>query len=140
MPDSLSDAVTTRKCIKCKGVPKPLTDFPFKKGEVPGPNATHLQTCRRCDDKKRADREKKKGEKNKENFAPVDVLDSEAEHNAELSNLLLPEFLTIIGGQNDSLKLEANVDLSSLANLTDRKAKADALAQLVWEAMNIRFV
>jgi hypothetical protein len=43
----------TRRCTKCKGAPKPLADFPFKKGEVPGPNATRINTCRVCDDKKR---------------------------------------------------------------------------------------
>jgi hypothetical protein len=80
------------------------TDFPFKKGEVPRPNATRINTCRACNDKKRQDRVEKEGRKkeaaNKENKAPAGALlepDIVVDY-TELSNLALLDFLSIIRG------------------------------------------
>jgi len=143
---SLPSSLETRKCIKCKGAHKLLTDFPFKKGEVPGPSATRINTCSACDDKKRRGRlekeRRKKEAANKENEAlagtslePDIVVDY-----TELSNLALSDFLSIIGGQHTSLKLEANVDLAPYGKEHSRRGKADALAHSVWEAINLRFL
>ena len=118
--NSSQSQLPTWKCIQCKGDPKPLTEFPFKKGVQPGLDAPRITTCRRCDTKKRAlrkEREAKKDkETNKENESPQNVSSSDEETSADpqLSLLGLTDFLSVIGDQHTSLKLEANVDLGTL--------------------------
>lgn len=133
------NTVYSRKCTRCK-TSKPLAEFSLCRGEVAGPDARRIATCHPCSEKKKTQKQesKKKGS-NKEN-EPLDTLDSESGPDGELSNLTLPEFLTFVGGEASSLKLEANVNVSTLHHITTRREKADALAQCVWEAMNIRFV
>jgi hypothetical protein len=127
---ALPNGLETRRCTKCKGAPKLLTDFPLKKGEVPGPNALQINTCKICDDKKkrgRLERERRKKEAaDKENEPPAGT-PSEPEapiDHTELSNLALSDFLSIIGGQHSSLKLEANVDLAPYGKVHTRREKA----------------
>lgn len=137
--------VPTRKCLVCRGASKPLSEFPIKKGEFIGPNAPRINTCSKCSEQKARVRKergrKKKHDANKENEHPIDQLEPDTcVDGIGLSNLTLSEFLSTIGAQRASLKLEANVDLSALACQNDKREKADALAQLVWEAMNLRFM
>jgi hypothetical protein len=132
----------TRKCTKCKGAPKPLTDFLFKKGEVPGPSAMRISTCRVCGDKKRQGRlEKERREKDvedKENEPPADAPaepGTTIDH-TELANLALSDFLSNIVCQHTSLKFEANVDLAPYGKEHTRRPMHTWLIHCV-EAMNL---
>jgi hypothetical protein len=63
--------------------------------------------------------------------------DAEIQDNT-LSLLSMEEFLTILGQQNDSVTLEANVDVKGLTG--EMRDRADSLAGLIWERMNYRFL
>ena len=140
-----SQMLLTQKCIQCKGDLKPLAEFPFNQGVLPGPDAPHITTCRKCDARKRALRKervtKKDKEANKENESPQNMSssDKETSMDPQLSLLSSTDFLSVIGDQHMSLKLEANVDLSTRSGAS-RREKADALAHHMWEAMNLQFV
>jgi len=66
-------------------------------------------------------------------------IDPEAEiWDNTLSLLSMDEFFTILGQQDNSVTLDANVDVMGLTG--DMRAHADSLAGLIWERMNYRFL
>lgn len=131
------DSPESRKCLKCKNN-LPLISFPWshqKEG--------HTSTCIKCTASKKEWRQKQKLTKgsNKENIDPQGSIsvDQEAKiRDDTLSLLSLEEFLTILGQQDNSVTLDANVDIKGLTG--DMRERADALAGLVWESMNYRFL
>jgi hypothetical protein len=131
------DTPESRKCLKCKNI-LPLTSFPWSHGKE-----AHTSTCIRCTASKKDWRKKQKLAKgsNKENIDPQGSMsaDPEAEiRDNTLSLLSLEEFLTILGQQDNSVTLDANVDTKGLTG--EMRERADALAGLVWESMNYRFL
>jgi hypothetical protein len=131
------DTPESRKCLKCKNT-LPLTSFPRshrKEG--------YTSTCTKCTASKKDWRKKQKlaKGKDKENIDPQGSIsvDPEAEiRDNTLSLLSLEEFLTILGQQDNSVTLDSNVDIRVLTG--DMRERADALAGLVWESMNYRFL
>jgi hypothetical protein len=131
------DAPECQKCLKCKNT-LPLTSFPRshrKEG--------YTSTCTKCTASKKDWRQKQKlaKGKDKENIDPqgstsID-LDAEIRDNT-LSLLSMEEFLTILGQQNNSVTLDANVDIKDLTG--KMRDRADSLAGLIWERMNYRFL
>jgi hypothetical protein len=125
------------KCVKCRNSIA-LTSFPWlhqKKG--------YTSTCSKCMASKKDWRQKQKLAKgsNKENIDPQGsaAVDPEAETQDDMLSLLsLEEFLTILGQQDDSMTLDANVDIKGLTG--EMRECADTLAGLVWESMNYWFL
>jgi hypothetical protein len=57
-----------------------------------------------------------------------------------LSVLPLKEFLTFLGRQKDVIKVEANVNVKELTGYKERRERADAVVNLMWEVMSYRFL
>ena len=99
--------------------------------------------CIKCTASKKEWRQKQKlaKESNKENIdlqGSISV-DQEAKIQDDILSLLsLEEFLTILGQQDNSFTLNANVNIKGLTR--DMRECTDVLAGLVWETMNYWFL
>ncbi len=58
----------------------------------------------------------------------------------QLSDIPLNTFLSLLAQQGNVLNVEARVNIESLDVKGEKRAKADALAELVWQQMNYRFL
>jgi hypothetical protein len=134
------DPPESRKCLKCKNA-RPLTSFPWSHRK-----SEYTSTCIKCTDSKKDWRRKQKlaKESNKENIDPqgspsAPFIDPTADfQDNRISVLSLEEFLTILAQQDNSVTLDANVDVKELTG--GMRDRADALAGFVWESMNYRFL
>ncbi|KAJ6551889.1 hypothetical protein B0H19DRAFT_1073515 [Mycena capillaripes] len=111
-------------CSGC-GKTKPGDQFKMK--------ATgRARTCIPCQSRSRnAKRDNKENEE-------IDVgADDEEEDDSDLGVLGLTEFLDALTRQDDNLRLEARVDITSVSGT--RKAKSDAIVALIWGRMKYRF-
>jgi hypothetical protein len=94
--------------------------------------------CSSCTEKKKEARQNH-AHREKIGASAPDSDDEVPMHN-DLSELKLNDFLTFLGQQKDSVKIEANVDIGELSELPDRRRRADAIVSLMWEVMNYRFL
>lgn len=129
-----------RDCQKCAGCRKikPLVEFPYKKGQLPGPDATHTKTCYICDARKKGWDKENRPKQGQNKGVDAETDDMVELPDSRLSELELSDFLAVLGRQQDTVSLEANVNIQQLKG--ERREKADALAQLIWEMMNYRWL
>jgi hypothetical protein len=130
-----SDNVTERhKCQKCKAT-KPLSAFPIaKQGKNKGKPGG---TCEPCQKKKKEAKARLQRDTEKENLDPAEDCEGNGP-SVSLDEIELEDFLSFLGEQDDSVSLEATVNIAELHGSI--REKADALSKLVWDMMNYRFV
>ncbi|KAJ7845848.1 hypothetical protein B0H14DRAFT_2584491 [Mycena olivaceomarginata] len=117
-------------CSGCKTT-KPAVAFGTKG------NRTRTKTCLVCTDRTRLAKQRQKDSENKENAAPN--FDAEEEDAGRgLGILSLHDFLYAVTQEDDNLKLEARIAISSISG--SRRQRADALAASIWSKMKYRFV
>ena len=133
----------SKRCAKCKKN-LGLEQFPLKVGTG---TPSHTSTCFPCTEKKKAYRQSRKvlqqqSQKNdRDSDAPSD---EEAPTNA--SDRILPgvlslkDFLVFLGRQKDILTVEASITVGELSEYGDRRKRADAIVNLMWEVMSYRFL
>jgi hypothetical protein len=124
-----------KKCSSCKQTVS-LNSFPYS--TVKGKTTTQTATCASCTSRKKESRRKGKANKENVNSKDQDPEPLEKVDHTPLTDLTLGDFLRILEQQDDTITLEANVNVSELQG--DRKEQADSLASLVWEKMNYRFL
>jgi hypothetical protein len=54
--------------------------------------------------------------------------------------LSLKDFLVFLGRQKDVLSVEARITVGELSEYDDRRKRADAIVNLMWEVMSYRFL
>jgi hypothetical protein len=52
----------------------------------------------------------------------------------------LKDFLVFLGRQKDVLTVEASITVGELSEYVDRRKRADAIVNLMWEVMSYRFL
>jgi hypothetical protein len=129
-----------QKCARCK---QHLTidHFPAKQRSSKT-SLSHTTTCFSCTEKKKEARAARQNAQKENAGAPAPNSDDDESptHAIPLSEIKLHDFLTFLGQQKDSVTIEANVGIGGLFELSDRRKRADAIASLMWEVMNYRFL
>ncbi|KAJ6563398.1 hypothetical protein DFH09DRAFT_1082448 [Mycena vulgaris] len=119
-----------RMCSRCKST-KPAVAFGTKG------NGTRTKTCLVCMDRTRSAKQRQKDSGNNENADPdADAEGEDAGHG--LGILSLHDFLDALTQEDNNLKLEARINISSISG--SRRQRADALAASIWSNMKYRFV
>ena len=134
----------SKRCARCKKN-LGLEQFPLKIG-----TSSHTSTCFTCTEKKKAHRQSKKvlqqrsqrhdhdsDEPSDEEAAAAPSSDSDRILPGVLS---LKDFLVFLGRQKDVLTVEARITVGELSEYVDRRKRADAIVNLMWEVMSYRFL
>lgn len=130
----------SKRCAKCKKT-LGLEQFPLK---IQIGTPSHTATCFPCTEKKKAHRQSRKVLKQK-NDPDSDDPPSDEEALTGSDRILpgvlsLKDFLVFLGRQKDVLTVEARITVEELSEYGDRRKRADAIVNLMWEVMNYRFL
>jgi hypothetical protein len=132
----------TKRCAKCKKK-LGLEQFPLK---IQIGTPSHTSTCFPCTEKKKAHRQSMKVLKQKNDRGSDDTEPPSDEEAPRPSDRILPgvlslkDFLVFLGRQKDVLTVEASITVGELSEYGDRRKRADAIVNLMWEVMNYRFL
>ena len=133
----------SKRCAKCKKS-LGLEQFPLKIQPANGTTPSHTSTCFTCTEKKKAHRQKVQKQKLGQKFdldSDEPLSDEEAPSDQILPGVLsLKDFLVFLGRQKDVLTVEARITVGELSEYDDRRKRADAIVNLMWEVMNYRFL
>ena len=127
-----------KRCAKCRKN-LGLEQFPLKIGSL-----SHTSTCFPCTEKKKAHRQGRKilHQQSQKNDRNSDESDKEARTNDQIlpGIMSLKDFLVFLGRQKDVLTVEARITVGELSEYGDRRKRADAIVNLMWEVMSYRFL
>lgn len=129
----------SKRCAKCKKN-LGLEQFPLKIG-----THSHTSTCFPCTEKKKAHRQSRKILQQQSQKNDRDS-DEPSDEEAPTSDKILPgvlsfkDFLVFLGRQKDVLTVEATINVGELSEYGDRRKRADAIVNLMWEVMSYRFL
>ena len=113
-----------------------VDQFPLKIG-----TSLHTSTCSPCTEKKKAHRQRNRQESQRDDPDSDGPSDEEAPTGSGEQNLpAMKDFLAFLGRQQDTLRVEASINIRELLEYKERRKRADALANLMWEVMNYRFL
>jgi hypothetical protein len=128
----------SKRCAKCKNN-LGLEQFPLKIQSANGTTPSHTTTCFPCTEKKKAHRQKQRQKFDRDSDEPRS--DEEAPSDQILPGVLsLKDFLVFLGRQKDVLTVEARITVGELSEYDDRRKRADAIVNLMWEVMSYRFL
>ncbi|PIL26554.1 hypothetical protein GSI_12312 [Ganoderma sinense ZZ0214-1] len=131
-----SAEVGTQKCSGCART-RPVTDFPFKKKGA-GAHDARTKTCEDCTIRKQAWRTKERAEEaDGGKKQPLGGNKQKARSDA-LDQVPLTSFLRFLEENGKVCDIEALVLASDIPG--DRRKRADALAELIWKRLELRFI
>jgi hypothetical protein len=128
----------SKRCAKCKKS-FGLEQFPLKIQSSYGTTPSHTSTCFPCTEKKKTHRQQQRQKYDRDSDKPPS--DEEAPSDGILPGVLsLKDFLVFLGRQKDVLTVEARITVGELSEYDDRRKRADAIVNLMWEVMSYRFL
>jgi hypothetical protein len=137
--DHTDFVILSRQCGRCKAK-FPLSEFALKTRK-PFAAGERVTNCSPCMEDKKKWRQGKSSSSRNEIIPSTSELDHDTElGNGDLSELVLGDFLSFLGRQKDEVKIEACVNVGELSVGLGRRERADALAHLMWEMSNYRFL
>ena len=134
-PAREAGTITQQKCLACKRT-RPITDFPLKKKGA-GAHQDRNRTCEECATRKQAWRAKEKSEEAPGGKKPLGANKKKARTDA-LDRISLTTFLRFLEEKGKICNLEACVSASEIEG--DRRKRADALAEMMWKRLELRFM